>query len=265
MLTLKRMRGGGVENISDYTLDSNIEEMRLELKTLQDDQMVTNGIENCRVALITVTTGTEILNKQYNPFDLDLDGWSQSIFESIERYDGVLEKLTRKYVKRVAAISPELQLLLMLCGSAASFVFTKSMMKAAMPSMTKVAEDNPELVRKMMASMSPQKEVPVAVPVIPAVVPVVPAADVPLPRSSRYEEQEPFVRPAPQRPAPSEQSDASEMLLSLDLNSGANDSFSVSSIGSPSRKGKPVIKKVNVAGKGSIVRILDDKVEVNFD
>jgi hypothetical protein len=202
LLTLKRMRGEGFENISDFTADSDIEEMRIELKTLQEDSMVSNGIENCRTALITLTTGTEILNKKYNPFDLDLDGWSQSIFESIERYDGVLEKLTRKYVKRVSAISPEIQLLLMLCGSAASFCFTKSMMKAAQPTMTRIAEENPELIAKMMQGMArdqgaqavPAEPVPMAVPVVPAV-----PVDIPAPRSSRYEVPEAFMRPPPQQ------------------------------------------------------------------
>jgi hypothetical protein len=216
LLTLKRMRAEGVDKILDFSADSDIEEMRLELKMLQEDLMVINGIENCRTALITFTTGTEILNKKYDPFDLDLDGWSQRILESIKRYDGVLEKLTRKYVKCVSAISPKIQLLLMLCGSAASFCFTKSMMKGAQPTMIRIAEENPELIQKMMQGMAQQEmrgqgmqggasaETHVAVPVVPAAtaVPLVPAVPVDIfaPKSSRYEVPEAFVRPHPQGP-----------------------------------------------------------------
>jgi hypothetical protein len=252
------MKAEGVEDISDFTTESDIEEMRMELRTLREDQMTTNGIETCRTALISVTTGVEILNKKYNPFDLDLDGWSQSIFESIERYDMVLEKLVKKYSKRVAAISPELQLMLMLCGSAASFCFTKTMLKAAQPTMTKIAEENPELVRKMMQSMGPaaaQEEVVVpVVPVVPAV-----ATDIPVPRSSRYAESgEPFLRPAPQ--AQGRQDDDSSVSLSLAGEDIANDDFSVSSISS---KG-PAIRKVAVGGKGTVIK-KRGKVEVNFE
>jgi hypothetical protein len=273
LLTLKRMRAEGVDSISDFTADSDIEEMRLELKTLQEDSMVTNGIENCRTALITFTTGTEILNKKYNPFDLDLDGWSQSIFESIERYDGVLEKLTRKYVKRVSAISPEIQLMLMLCGSAASFCFTKSMMKAAQPTMTRIAEENPELIQKMMQGMAQQgasaQEVPVAVPVVPVAPVAVPA--VPAPKSSRYEVPEAFMRPPPQPQHNAhdgvDDDNDSNVSLSIadDMISGMNESLSASSAESPKKTRKaPTIKKVQVGNKGNVIT-KRGRVEVNFD
>lgn len=252
------MKAEGVAEVSDYTIDSDIEEMRMELRTLQEDQMMTNGIESCRTALNTVTTGLEIMNKKYNPFDLDLDGWSQSIFKSIERYDTVLERLVKKYGKRVSAISSEIQLMLMLCGSAASFCFTKSMMKAAQPTMTRIAEENPELVRKMMQGMAPAaaqpQEVPV-VPVVPVATPVVPTASVPVPQSSRYAEPvERFVRPAPQAPNPSGEDDASSVSLSLAGDAevfGLNESFSVSSISSP--KGQPAVRKVAI-GRGAVVK-----------
>lgn len=262
LLTLKRMKAEGAEEISDFTTDSDIDEMRVELRTLQEDRMTTNGIETCRTALISVTTGVEILNKKYNPFDLDLDGWSLSIFESIENYDMVLEKLVKKYSKRVAAISPELQLMLMLCGSAASFCFTKTMMKAAQPSMTKIAEENPELIRKMMQSMAPaaaQENVTVA-PVIPAVVPAVPVAAVPVPTSSRYGNPgEPFVRPAPQAPGRHDD-EGSSVSLSLAGEDTANDDFSVSSISDQ----KGPVRKVALAGKGTVIT-KRGKVEIDFE
>lgn len=261
------MKADGVEKFSDFTTDLDIEEMRMELRTLQEDQTLSNGIESCRTALITVTTGLEIMNKKNNPFDLDQDGWSQSIFEGIERYDAVLEKLVKKYSKRVSAISPEIQLMLMLCGSAASFCFTKSMLKAAQPTMTKIAEENPELVRKMMQSMAPpaQPQEAPAVPVVPVVPLATPVAAMPVPQSSRYAEPiERFVRPAPQAPNHHKEEDASSVSLSLagdEAVSGLNDNFSVSSLSSP--KGA-AIWKVAVGGKGPIVK-RRGLVEVSFE
>jgi hypothetical protein len=221
-------------------MDSDIEEMRLELKTLADDQMVSSGIETCRTALISITTSMEVLNRKYDLFGLDLDGWSQSTFDGIERYDSVLEKLSRKYSKRVANIGPGMQLLLMLSFSGAQFCFNKSMIEAAMPNFRKVAADNPELVEKMKQSM---KKSPVVDEDDPGPPP-------PPPRSSRFEEEEPFVR--------SEPSELSLSVASVSLG-GIDDSMSVSTSPRP-------VRRVNVARGGrTVVRKGKDKVEINID
>lgn len=60
------------------------------------------------------------------------------------------ERLVRKYSKRVGTISPEMQLIIMMVGNAFTFCFTKAMLKSVQPSMTKVAEENPELIKNMM-------------------------------------------------------------------------------------------------------------------
>lgn len=130
-------------------MESDLEEMRIELKAFQQDETIKNGIQFCRSTLVTFAAGLEIANAKFNPFDLDMQGFSESLFERIERYDGVFERLTRKYSKKASAVSPEMQLLTMFVGNAFAFCFTKAMMKAVAPSMTKIAEDNPEMVQEM--------------------------------------------------------------------------------------------------------------------
>lgn len=155
-LSLKRLKDEGVKGISDFDENTSIEELRMELRALEDDELVRNGIQNCRSALVTISAGIEIANRRYNPFDLDLNGWSQNLYESVETFDGVFERLTKKYSRRVGSIAPEAQLLIMLASNAFSFCFMRSMLKACEPSMTKVAADNPELVRQMMSSIAQQ-------------------------------------------------------------------------------------------------------------
>ena len=38
-------------------------------------------------------TGIEYLNNKFDPFDVKLDGWSESINENITNYDEIFEEL----------------------------------------------------------------------------------------------------------------------------------------------------------------------------
>jgi len=66
----------------------------------------------------------EQVNTLYNPFDLYLSGWSESMFENISNYDEVFEELHEKY-KDVISIGPEIKLLGMVVGSAVMFHYTR--------------------------------------------------------------------------------------------------------------------------------------------
>jgi hypothetical protein len=97
---------------------------------------------------VTFFTGLEVANTKYNPFDLDMRGFSESIFERIERYDGVFERLVRKWSKRASSMSPEMMLVMMFVGNAAAFCFTKSMMTPETAS--RVVADNPDVLKDLI-------------------------------------------------------------------------------------------------------------------
>ena len=86
------------------------------------------------------------MNKKFNPFELELDGWSESVMENVDDYDGVFEELYVKY-KNIDASRTEVKLIMMLGGSAMMFHLTNSMFKAAVPNVGDVLKQNPELVR----------------------------------------------------------------------------------------------------------------------
>jgi hypothetical protein len=94
-------------------------------------------------------TGLEYLNKRFDPFDLQLDGWSESVMENQEDYDQVFEELYNKYNTKVN-VAPEVKLIMMIGGSAMMFHLTNSMFKSALPDMGKVLKQNPDLVKNMM-------------------------------------------------------------------------------------------------------------------
>jgi hypothetical protein len=128
---------------------SSIQDLRTELKRIMYSIEVEQSLRFSRRMLIACVTGVEFLNKRYNPFDIQLDGWSETVMENVDDYDNVFEELYNKYKTKVK-IAPEIQLIMMLGGSAMMFHLTNSMFKSAIPNMGDVLKQNPDLVKNMM-------------------------------------------------------------------------------------------------------------------
>src|SRR6056300_154463 len=131
---------------------SNIEELRSEVKRITYSIDVEQSIRFSRRMLVACVTGLEFLNKRYNPFEIQLDGWSESVMENVDDYDGVFEELYVKYRSKVN-VAPEVKLIMMLGGSAMMFHLTNSMFKSALPNMNDVLKQNPDLVKNMMSAV----------------------------------------------------------------------------------------------------------------
>ena len=131
---------------------SNVEELRSEVKRITYSIDVEQSIRFSRRMLVACVTGLEFLNKRYNPFEIQLDGWSESVMENVDDYDGVFEELYVKYRSKVS-VAPEVKLIMMLGGSAMMFHLTNSMFKTAIPNMNDVIKSNPELVKNMMSAV----------------------------------------------------------------------------------------------------------------
>ena len=131
---------------------SNVEELRSEVKRITYSIDVEQSIRFSRRMLIACVTGLEFLNKRYNPFEIQLEGWSESVMENVDDYDGVFEELYVKYRSKVS-VAPEVKLIMMLGGSAMMFHLTNSMFKSVMPNMNDVIKQNPDLVKNMMAAV----------------------------------------------------------------------------------------------------------------
>lgn len=146
---LARLEKKGHHTNKKLTVYSDINELRSELKRIMYGIETDQSIRFSRRMLIACVTGVEFLNKRYNPFDLALDGWSESVMENVDDYDGVFEELYHKY-KTKMHVAPEVKLIMMLGGSAMMFHLTNSMFKAAIPNMSDVMKQNPDLMKNMM-------------------------------------------------------------------------------------------------------------------
>lgn len=149
---------------------SSIQELRTEFKRITYSIEVDQSIRFSRRMLVACVTGLEFLNKRYNPFEIALEGWSESVMENMDDYDGVFEELYNKY-KTKMHVAPEVKLIMMLGGSAMMFHLTNSMFKAAIPNMNDVVKQNPDLVKSMMNAVQNTARQPSGPPPEPVVNP----------------------------------------------------------------------------------------------
>ena len=138
---------------------SPVDELRNEVKRITYSIDVDKSIKFSRRMLIACTTGLEFMNKKYNPFEIQLDGWSENVMENVDDYDEVFEELYVKYRSKMH-VAPEIKLIMMLGGSAMMFHLTNSMFKSVMPNMNDVIKQNPGLVQNMVSAV--QNTVPKA-------------------------------------------------------------------------------------------------------
>ena len=143
----EKMRRLGMNIPNRYNMTSDLDEMKIEYEKVKRDREVENGIKFSRKVLMALTTGMEFLNNKFDPCDLKLDGWSESVHENIGEYDEVFEELNEKY-RGTAKVSPEIKLLLMMGGSAFMFHLTNTMFKSSLPGMGDIMKQNPDLMKQ---------------------------------------------------------------------------------------------------------------------
>ena len=148
---ISRLIKKGIQGNARLNSYSSIEEIRTEYKRMMYSIEVDRSIKFQRRMLIATCTGLEFLNKRFDPFDLQLDGWSENMMESVDDYDGVFEDLYNKYKNKVE-VAPEVKLIMMVGGSAMMFHLTNSMFKSAV-NVTSVMQQNPDLARNMVEAV----------------------------------------------------------------------------------------------------------------
>ena len=133
-------------------MNSNYEDMKFEYDKVKHFIESQAAIKFSRRCLMACVTGIEFLNKKFDPFHIKLEGWSENVMENIDDYDNIFERLHEKYSGK-AEISPEIELLLTLGGSAFMFHLTNSLLKS--PVMNNINNQmNPNMLQSMMSAMS---------------------------------------------------------------------------------------------------------------
>ena len=143
----KKLEGQGIRTTMNYNMNSHLEDMRNEYLKLKKQREVDNSVKFQRKVMMAAITGIEYLNGKFDPFDVKLDGWSESINENIYDYDEVFEELSEKYGGQ-SEMAPELKLVMMLGGSAFMFHLSNTMFKSSIPGMDDIMKQNPELMKQ---------------------------------------------------------------------------------------------------------------------
>lgn len=114
--------------IRNFSTESTLREMKDEYDDLVYEQKKQNGIALQKNILVTVVSLVEMANSRYDPFKLDLKGWSESFHENIGSMDEILEELYEKYYDQFMfnQMPVEARLIVTVAFSALSFHFTKA-------------------------------------------------------------------------------------------------------------------------------------------
>ena len=142
-----RLEKKGVKLPRMFTMESGLDEMRATFERMKRDREMDASVQFQRKMLLACTTGIEFLNTRFDPFDVKLEGWSESVHESVEDYDDIFEEVHDKY-KYKSKMAPELKLLMTLGGSAFMFHLTNTMFKTSLPAMGDVLKQNPDLMKQ---------------------------------------------------------------------------------------------------------------------
>ena len=141
----------GVNLSRTYDMNSSLEDVRAEYGRIKATRELENSVKFQRKMLMASVTAIEFLNNRFDPFDVELEGWSETVHENVDEYDEVFEELYEKYKGR-AQIAPEIKLMMMLGGSAFMFHLTKTMFKSSIPGMDEILKQNPEIARQVASA-----------------------------------------------------------------------------------------------------------------
>ena len=154
---LNRLESKGYTLTKRFTMDNALDEIQQEYDRLVDAKNLEASLRFQRQCLMGVATGAEFLNGKFNPFDWELDGWSESVHENIEDFDEVFEELYDKYRGR-GNMPPEAKLLMSLVGSGFMFHMSNSFFRSKMTNVdpTDIFKNNPQLAKQFAQAAAQQ-------------------------------------------------------------------------------------------------------------
>lgn len=142
------------ELCKEYTMDSPIEDMKAEIKYQYEIKGKKQGINLAKRILGIVIDCVELTNNKFDPFGFNLDGWSQDVTSQLndptKDYDYVFERLIEKYRGDSGELAPEIQLGMLLIGSAASRHIQNTILGG---NVNKAVKEQPNLINKLMSSV----------------------------------------------------------------------------------------------------------------
>jgi hypothetical protein len=147
LCNLERLEARGLKVSKTFTMDSEHADMKREYERITRKLEIDKSVRFQRKMLVAAVTAIEFLNTKFDPLDVKLEGWSESVHENVNDYDDIFEELHEKY-KEKAQMAPELRLILMLAGSGFMFHLTQTLFKSSLPGVGDIMKQNPDLMNQ---------------------------------------------------------------------------------------------------------------------
>ena len=130
-----------------FNMDSDYWEMCAEIKFHTDMKNREHGVDISKQGLVYLAWAIEYFNDKYDPFGINLKGWSEHMELTKDNYTSTFAELYEKYKGSTRKIEPEVKLIALIAISAASFHATKA--AAKIPGLEEVLKTNPEMAAKI--------------------------------------------------------------------------------------------------------------------
>ena len=128
---LQKLKDKGIR-IPHFTEDSDLDEMNDYYEMKSSDLRRRKGVRTMRKVVTTGASLVEFVFGKWNPLNLELEGWSESMNENITDFDDVFEEFADKYFRDRSKLPVEIRLVGLILWSALSFHFSNQMAKNMM-------------------------------------------------------------------------------------------------------------------------------------
>jgi len=128
---LNRLKDKGIR-IPHFTEESDLDEMNDYYEMKSSELRRRKGVRTMRKVVTTGASLVEFVFGKWNPLNLELEGWSESMNENITDFDDVFEEFAEKYFKDRSKLPVEIRLVGLILWSALSFHFSNQMAKNMM-------------------------------------------------------------------------------------------------------------------------------------
>jgi hypothetical protein len=136
----------------EYNINSEIEDMEMEVRYQTELENKRHAVDMAKGFLCHTVRALEFMNNRFDPFGLQLDGWSDQMKMNIDNYNDVMAELYEKYKNSGRKVEPEIKLLFMILVSAGGVHASKTMSKKI--GLESVVKNNPELMQKIQGKLT---------------------------------------------------------------------------------------------------------------
>jgi hypothetical protein len=125
---LKQMQKRGVEIDGHFSMNQSLEELEEAFEYAKYLESINDGGNLAKGLTIGICSGLEFVNRKFDPFGIDLEGWAGQLSEDLDDKDAVFQELALRW-NMVGRIPPEATLAFAICSSAYKYSLKKQEQK----------------------------------------------------------------------------------------------------------------------------------------